>query len=56
MRKLHVAAVSIENLSNIWTRWTKAELKRWPVERWSPDYRQRVKGYLQPIAEFYESL
>jgi hypothetical protein len=56
MRKLHVAAVSIENLSNIWTRWTKAELKRWPVERWSADYRQRVKSYLRPIAEFHNAL
>jgi len=46
----------VESLSNIWTRWTKAELQRWPVDRWSDDYKQRVKGYLRPIAEFYDTL
>lgn len=51
-----LAVVSIENLSNIWTRWAKSELTRWPVDRWSSDYRSRVKAKLQPIAEFYERL
>jgi hypothetical protein len=51
-----LTVVSIENLSNIWTRWAKSELTRWPVERWSADYRGRVKASLRPIAEFYERL
>lgn len=49
-------AVSIEVINLKWRQWWARDLQRYPVKRWSPEYRRRVQEMLQPIADFHASL
>ena len=47
---------TIDAILRDWSRYQATELRRFPVAKWSPEYRLRVKAMLKPLVEFYDQL